>query len=160
MDLPDLDEPVCPTCDSTFESFHAYSAHHAGVHDGPPALIAIVGAERLVNLYRTMSEGKVADVLGVSQVTVHNALQELDVDTSNPRHSELPNFITSQGYERITHRDSQILHHRLLAVAYFGFESLPGNIVHHKNNIPWNNREENLELMTQNEHASTHFSKT
>ena len=46
--------------------------------------------------------------------------------------------------------------HRLVAVAEFGLENTAGNVVHHKNNIPWDNRPENLELMGHAEHARYH----
>ena len=155
MDLPDLSEPVCPTCEDGFDSFRSFSAHNAAVHGGN-ALVNIVGEETLGELYASGSEHDVADELGVNQVTVHNALQSIEVDTSNPRHSEYPNLIMSQGYERITHKDHQVLHHRLLAVAKFGFDAVTGNVVHHRNGISWDNRPENIELMTQTDHIRTH----
>jgi len=46
--------------------------------------------------------------------------------------------------------------HRLLAVAEFGTEAVKDQHVHHKNEIPWDNRPENLELLTPAEHASHH----
>jgi len=46
--------------------------------------------------------------------------------------------------------------HRLLAVAEFGFETVNGMHVHHRNSLPWDNRPENLELLTNSEHRSLH----
>jgi hypothetical protein len=46
--------------------------------------------------------------------------------------------------------------HRLLAVAEYGFESVAGLDVHHKNNIPFDNRADNIEVMTHEEHRSRH----
>lgn len=74
----------------------------------------------------------------------------------NPQHPDNPSIILSQGHERITHKDWQVLHHRLLSVAWFGLDELKGNIVHHKNRIPWDSRESNLELMTHLEHINEH----
>lgn len=117
----DLEEPSCPECGDGFDSLRAFSAHYATVHDGPHALVAIVGAGRLAELYADGSEDDVADHLGVSQVTVHNALQTIDVDTSNPRHHEHPVLRTDAqwGYEYVAHKDAKFQHHRLAAVAWF-----------------------------------------
>ena len=46
--------------------------------------------------------------------------------------------------------------HRLAAVAWFGFEEVCDMVVHHESNTPWDNREENLTLMTFSEHARLH----
>lgn len=46
--------------------------------------------------------------------------------------------------------------HRLLAVAEFGIEAVKDKIVHHKNGIPFDNRHENICLMTASEHAMHH----
>jgi len=50
----------------------------------------------------------------------------------------------------------EVLHHRLLAVAEWGFDALRGMHVHHKNNVRWDNRIENLELLTPSEHKKKH----
>lgn len=47
--------------------------------------------------------------------------------------------------------------HRLLAVSEYGLSELKGKEVHHKNGIKWDNRPENLEIMTKEEHASHHL---
>lgn len=46
--------------------------------------------------------------------------------------------------------------HRLMMVAEEGFDALEDKVVHHKNHIPWDNRTENLELMSRAEHSSHH----
>lgn len=46
--------------------------------------------------------------------------------------------------------------HRLLAVAEYGLDAVAGMDVHHKNGIPWDNRPENIELLTRSEHMRTH----
>jgi len=46
--------------------------------------------------------------------------------------------------------------HRLLAIAEHGFDTVDGNIVHHKNGVRWDNRPENIEVMTPSEHAKHH----
>jgi len=51
---------------------------------------------------------------------------------------------------------SRTRHHRLLAVAEWGLNAIRGKEVHHQNNIPWDNRLNNLELLTPEEHAQEH----
>lgn len=46
--------------------------------------------------------------------------------------------------------------HRLAAVAWSGFDEVAGNDVHHKNEVPWDNREENLTLLPPDDHRSHH----
>jgi hypothetical protein len=46
---------------------------------------------------------------------------------------------------------------RLLAVAEYGFEEVADKVVHHKNGIPWLDYPENIQLMTQSEHAKHHY---
>jgi len=71
-----------------------------------------------------------------------------------------PNVFThkDRGYERVqcgVNKEQASLH-RLLAVAEYGFEAVRGKVVHHKSNIPWDNRPENLEVVTQSEHKKIH----
>jgi hypothetical protein len=49
-----------------------------------------------------------------------------------------------------------VLVHRLLAVAEYGFDAVAGKHIHHKNGIRWDNRLENLEVLTPSEHAKLH----
>jgi transposase len=58
-----------------------------------------------------------------------------------------------QGYERWGCGESI---HRLAAVAWFGLESVEGKQIHHKNGVPWDNREENLMPLSPSEHSKQH----
>ena len=70
----------------------------------------------------------------------------------------------SAGYEKWRHAvdydgervDHRVSHHRLLAVAEFGFDAVAGMAVHHENGLKWDNRIENLSLKTAEEHAELH----
>lgn len=46
--------------------------------------------------------------------------------------------------------------HRLVAVAKCGIEAVKNMDVHHKNGVRWDNRPENLDIMTRSEHMSLH----
>jgi hypothetical protein len=46
--------------------------------------------------------------------------------------------------------------HRLLAVAEFGLDAIKGKHVHHVNGLRWDNRLDNLEVLTPQEHIRGH----
>lgn len=64
------------------------------------------------------------------------------------------------GYEMwVTHdgeRIQNLYHHRLLAVAEYGFDEVARKDVHHTNKIPWDNRRENIEVLTKEDHGRLH----
>lgn len=49
--------------------------------------------------------------------------------------------------------------HRLVAVAEYGFETVADSHIHHKNEIRWDNRPENLEPMDPGDHTRHHRQK-
>jgi len=55
--------------------------------------------------------------------------------------------------------DDQVAMHRLLAVAEYGLDEVIGKDVHHKNGVPWDNRPENIELLTRSEHQTLHMAE-
>jgi transposase len=64
------------------------------------------------------------------------------------------------GYERWkTEMDGEkhvMYVHRLLAVAEYGTDAVADMQVHHENGIPWDNRPENIELLSIEEHGQLH----
>lgn len=71
---------------------------------------------------------------------------------------KLPQFrLNANGYEEIRHCGEVAKHHRLLAVAEYGFDAVEGMAVHHKNNLSWDNRPDNIELLTPREHHQLHY---
>ncbi|MFD1527317.1 MULTISPECIES: HNH endonuclease [Halobacteriales] len=67
------------------------------------------------------------------------------------------NFSTNpQGYEQWRSGDNNLLVHRLLAVAKFGFEEAGELHVHHENGLHWDNRPDNLELVSNEDHQKLH----
>lgn len=115
-----------------------------------------------------MTITEVSELLGVSRMPVFRALKRLGIErhkTGEMNRKTHPGFqiniggyLMAYSYAGPNSQDKFAVH-RLLAVAEYGFESVSGNEVHHKNGIPWDNRAENLELMTKEEHAAHHFEK-
>ena len=50
--------------------------------------------------------------------------------------------------------------HRLTAVAEYGIEAVADSVVHHKNGVRFDNRPENLELMSNAEHSRLESNNT
>ena len=110
----------------------------------------------------------IAEEIGCTHTIVAKWLRKYGVEirSRTERQKKLhPNFDTnSEGYERVTSPKppgvdgsiDQLKLHRLVAVAKYGFDEVAGNVVHHKNGIPWDNRPKNLEVMSNSEHASLH----
>jgi len=118
--------------------------------------------ETLVELYHDegLSQREVADRLDCGQSTVRKWMDRLDV-SARPRIPQLSDPIPlgqdADGYEVWQHQHNgtkwTCLVHRLCAVAWFG---KAGEAVHHRNGIPWDNRKENLQNMTQQQHNKHH----
>lgn len=101
------------------------------------------------------STKEIADELGTYSGRVSQWLKKHDMSPT-----EHPYIGYNDGYLEIhTSFERENLYaqvHRLCAVAWFGYDEVVGKEVHHKNGIPWDNREENLEPLTQSEHMSLH----
>lgn len=62
------------------------------------------------------------------------------------------------GYERAVcaGSDEAVKIHRLAAVAWFGYEAVVENDIHHTTRVPWDNREDSLEPLSKSDHAALH----
>ena len=123
-------------------------------------------AELINHLYHVeqRSGPEIAEMFGCSVKPIYSRIEDTRSTSEANRiwTWKLPlNLRTDdQGYEyfqtKVHGESKRVAHHRLIAVSHYGLEAVKGNIVHHKSNIPWDNRPENLELMSQSAHVSEH----
>jgi len=133
---------------------------------------------RLQRLYieEKKSSHEVAEELDCSASTVRDWLKRHDIPirsiaeakeykTSNPFH---PSFRTAKRGDVVCESSIKtddgftkktLYIHRLIMVAEHGFDAVCGMDVHHKNHIKWDNRPENLELLSHGEHTDIHNRK-
>lgn len=130
--------------------------------------------ELLHELYveEEMAMADIADELDCAPNTVRkylieNGIEIRDISSAikisyGHRPNEVP-FHTKQNqgievwyYNNSPDDKGMVIHHRLLAVAIWGFDAVKDMVVHHKNEIRWDNRLGNLELMELGEHSSHH----
>jgi transposase-like protein len=118
--------------------------------------------EVLKELYckREMGVKGVAEELGCSKPTVLRWMEKFGIKTRKASWDEPPHFGTYNGYESWNtevNGESYTVHvHRLVAVAEYGFDEVLDKEIHHKNEIKWDNRHENLIPMTKSDHMSHH----
>lgn len=107
----------------------------------------------------------------VTPRTISHWLNKLDIPIRSAKEARIlatlrsrkPCFYTDNfGYERweTRYRNKKyvVKVHRLLAVAEYGFDAVAGeNDVHHKNGIKWDNRPENIQVLSKKEHNRLHF---
>jgi len=110
---------------------------------------------------KELSQAEIADKCGVDDKTVRNWMEKHDIEAREPGHNNCRTGIAIQsndGYRRWNESTlgKHLSVHRLLAVAEYGFDAVCDMHVHHKNGIRWDNRPDNIELMTPSEHASLH----
>jgi len=104
---------------------------------------------------------EIADELDCTQRTVRVWLDKHGIETRQSTREKPPHFRTTKtGYEEVKSKvfgDTKTIRvHRLQAVAEYGFGAVRGHQVHHENHIPWDNRKQNLTLVTPSEHGKIH----
>lgn len=119
-------------------------------------------------IQKQQSPRAIADKVGCSKNKIDRRLSEHDIprrsrsEAARVRNSREPaSFrINEDGYvESRTWFDGErysILIHRLAAVAWFGYDEVAGNVVHHRNGMKRDNREDNFEVMSLQEHSRMH----
>jgi len=117
---------------------------------------------------RKMGCGEIGDLLGCSYSCVIRWMKKHGLERRSNRESQHLATASShasystgvRGYEKWTvgHRgESEYLYvHRLLAVAVYGFSAVCDNDVHHVNQVKWDNRPENITVLSPGEHRTEH----
>lgn len=116
---------------------------------------------------REMLPREIAEKLDCGSSTVRDWLKRNDIPTRSISEAKqlrsdpfVPLNTTSHGYEVWWHENDTVYVHRLLAVAKYGFDAVDSDrAVHHENEIPWDNRPENIQPMEWGKHSTHHNSK-
>lgn len=115
-------------------------------------------------------EGKslteIADELGCATNTVRDWMVKHDIERRSISEAKKLKtkdhahyFMNHNGHMMWRHHHEMVFAHQILAISEFGFEAVCENQVHHKNHIPWDNRPDNIELMSIQEHSALHKRK-
>lgn len=128
--------------------------------------------EILAELYhdKGLCQEEIADELGCHQTTISTWMERYDIQIKDPRGkgdlsaSDAPaSFYTLKKRYGASYEfwmdgstNVRVSVHRLLAVAEYGFDAVTDKDIHHKNEITWDNRPENIEPLSRSEHMSLH----
>lgn len=114
--------------------------------------------EQYQNQFKTIDE--LADMADAHPRTITRWMDRLEVERRKGGALPWASFYTSKrGYEIWEANDERgsVRVSRLLAVSKYGFDNVCGMEVHHRNKIPWDNRPENITLLTKSKHASVEY---
>lgn len=114
---------------------------------------------RHMYLDKGFSQHEIADKLGCAQMTVSRWCDRHNIETRKANYEKHGSHGFKDGYEIFSSKGERIYIHRLIMVAEEGFDAVKGMDVHHKNEVRWDNRSENLKLMDPAEHISHHRSQ-
>jgi len=108
-----------------------------------------------------LSQKEIAEKCDCSVALVSKQMSEQNIPVRGGYDGEMTVYTGSQqGYQRMYVRDGdstkKCLVHRLIAVAEYGYDEVVDNVVHHINEVKWDNRPSNLTVMSNAEHASHH----
>lgn len=114
---------------------------------------------------------EIAERYGVSKTTILDWMDRHEIQRRDnqeaqtrslrknpPWHTWHPDGYEMAGCE-ILGETKYVLIHRLAAVAWFGWGAVEDKVVHHENEVKWDNREENLSPMSDSAHKSYHITK-
>lgn len=150
----------CRYCDRNFDTYMGRRKHEGLVHNEP-----YQDESTLRRLYfdEGLSMAEIADRLDTNPPTIYYWISKHGIETRDVQHHQArvgAKYRFDRGYMAWSsyngENNDHVRVHRLLAVSKYGFDALRGKVVHHKNGIPWDNRHDNIDLMTRSEHAKHH----
>jgi len=114
-----------------------------------------------------LTSRQIAEQMGIDGSTVRKWMDRHDIERrgeGRPKWHRLEGpahyGIDGDGYAYVQNQfEGESYHsyvHRLLAVAEYGYDRVVNNVVHHCNGVKWDNRPENIEVMTAADHARLH----
>lgn len=112
-----------------------------------------------------LSPNDISGILDCSATTVRNWLDNHDIETRSMSQAQSNSYGTLNHASYRTKKTGRevwkvsqhtVLVYRLLAVSEWGFDEVSQYDIHHKNGIPWDNRPDNLELVTNENHQRKH----
>ena len=106
---------------------------------------------------KRLSLPEIGDICDVDPSTIHYHMEKHDIERRDESVDSIPSlYMSTKGYElfkvEVNGESHTVRHHRLIAVAHHGFGELCSKDVHHKSGIPWDNRPDNLEVLSRSEH--------
>lgn len=110
---------------------------------------------------RNLDTHEIAELANSDPATIRHHMDNHGIEriSNGPKVSE-PHLKSYHGYEVLRHsyqgENHRVYHHRLLAVAKHGFNAVIDSDVHHRNHIKWDNRPENIELLSKSDHGGLH----
>ena len=151
-------------CTRTFDSERGRSLHETCGHN--ESTRPWQDPEILHRLYHVegLGQDEIAERLGCCQAQVSRQMRRNNVSRTTKTEaarSRPASFYTNlSGYECwaecMQDATNRVRVHRLLAVAEWGLDAIEDNHIHHQNNMPFDNRPDNLEVLSPSEHAQTH----
>jgi len=119
---------------------------------------------------KLLSLSRIGELCGVHRQTVYYWMNKHEIDrldrqeqVERAKKRQPAHYATDEyGYEYWRtylgsgEERARLFVHRLAAVAWFGLDPVKGKVIHHQSRIPWDNREENLSVMSDRQHKSLH----
>jgi DNA-binding XRE family transcriptional regulator len=111
------------------------------------------------------TQEEISNQFDVTKTTIKRWMEKAGIETRSRRETALkqfgpPKLYLRNGYESFSGDNMEFFHHRLLAVAKYGYEAVINNHIHHKNEIPWDNRPDNIKVLSPADHAKLHHKET
>lgn len=159
----------CDVCRDTFDTKRGHSLHYTYNHNDKKWHDGDWLRQEYIGKGKTAAQIAEEQDVTISAITDHLEKNNIEKRSHGEQiksywQKQPTSFYTTEkGYEywqdHYNGGQARLPHHRLLAIAEYGFDALENMEVHHKNGISWDNRPDNIELLTKSEHAKIHFEK-